>query len=57
MNLTEFSSLGEAEKFAATMFAYVPFPLGKASLAVLFGRCFGKTAFVHRMVSDAKKPL
>ena len=57
MNLDEFNSLDEAEKFAATMFAYVPFPLGKASLAVLFGRCFGKTAFVSNPAKAAASAM
>ena len=35
MNLDEFNSLDEAEKFAATMFAYVPYPLNKRALASL----------------------
>ena len=38
MDIETFNSLGESAKFAATMFAYVPYPLNSTSLGTLLKR-------------------
>ena len=42
MDIETFKALDEPAKFAATMFAYVPYPLNSTSLGGLFKRRFGE---------------
>ncbi len=41
MNIETFNALDETAKFAATMFAYVPYPLNSTSVGILLKRRFG----------------
>ena len=53
MDIETFKALDEPAKFAATMFAYVPYPLNSTSLGILFKRRFGKMPVVVEPVEFA----